>query len=177
MGHGMTERQTRGRFFVALLALAFLPLLGGCGFHPLYASGDGGGTGAIFRAIYVEPIADRSGYELRNSLIDLFDAGGRTQKTYRLAITLQEDQKGVALQTDATITRYNYNVRAHYVLTDAKGAVVARGQESTLSSYNVVASPYATLIAQQDAQKQAVSDLAQRIRLDLGVFFSRQKAR
>jgi LPS-assembly lipoprotein len=62
------------------------------------------------------------------------------------------------------------------VLTDAKGAVVTRGQESTLSSYNVVASPYATLIAEQDAQKQAVNDLAQRIRLDLGVFFSRQKA-
>ncbi len=51
------------------------------------------------------------------------------------------------------------------------------GHQSTLSAYNVVSSPYATLTAEQDAQKRAAQDLSQRIRLDLGVFFARHKAR
>ena len=47
--------------------LALAALLGGCGFHPLYASNPGGGGGTardVFASIYVDPIAgERIGYE------------------------------------------------------------------------------------------------------------------
>ena len=155
-----------------MLVFAMLSvLLAACGFQPMY----GGRMAPQMAAIYVEPIADRSGYELRNSLIDLFDAGGRTQKTYRLAITLQEDQKGVALQNDATITRYNNTLEASYVLSDAKGTVLTQGAEKELSAYNVAQSPYATLVAEQDANKRAAQDIAERIRLSLGAWFRRNR--
>ncbi len=36
----------------------------------------------------------------------------------------------------------------------------------------VATSPYATLAARQDAERRAAEDIAYRIRLDLGVFFS-----
>jgi LPS-assembly lipoprotein len=163
-----------GTIRLGVVAAASL-LVAACGFHPLYGHSAGsGGTSAIFASIYVDPIPERTGYELRNSLIDQFDAGRNTHKTYRLKITLDEQRKGIALQTDATITRYNYVVAADYVLSDSNGHVVTTGHESTLSSYNVVASPYATLTARQDAQKRAAEDLAQRIRLDLGVFLARR---
>ena len=35
----------------------------------------------------------------------------------------------------------------------------------------MVHSPYSTLAAQQDSNKRAAQDLAERIRLDLGVWF------
>jgi LPS-assembly lipoprotein len=147
-----------------------------CGFHPLYASHDGNpGAGQIFSSIYVEPIAEDAGYELRNSLISLLDTAGRpADQRYRLKITLHDQLQGVALQNDASITRYNYTLTADYVLNDSTtGNAVTHGEVSSLTAYNVVSSPYATLIAQIDARKRTGDELAERIRLDLGVHFAK----
>ena len=66
-------------------------------------------------SIFVEPIAERDGYEMRNQLIDLLHSDGQEAgKRYRLKITLNEASQGIALQNDATITRYNQTLDAHY---------------------------------------------------------------
>jgi LPS-assembly lipoprotein len=61
------------------------------------------------------------------------------------------------------------------------GHIVTKGTETGLSAYNVLPtgptialSPqanYGTLAAQQDADKRAAQDIAQRIRFDLNVYF------
>jgi len=151
--------------------------LSACGFHPLYGS-QSGGTAKIFASIYVEPVGDRASYEMRNRLIDLLDSSGSAEGArYKLKIDLNEDRRAVALQNDASITRYNYLMTADYTLCDASGAVITHGHESTLTAYNIVASPYATLTAAQDAEQRGADDLSERIRLDLGVFFARQNAK
>jgi len=143
-------------------------LLAGCGFHPMYSRA----LAPQMSSIFVEPIAERDGYELRTALIDLLNSDGREGgKKYRLKITLSESSQGIALQNDATITRYNNTLSAKYELTDAGGTIVKQGTQSELASYNVVNSPYASLVAQQDANKRAAQDMAERIRLDLGVWF------
>ncbi len=149
-------------------------VLAGCGFHPLY--GDYGGSvkvGGSLKSIYVEPIPDRLGYELRNTLIDLLDSSGRASgAAYRLQITLAQKSEGIALQNDATITRYNDTLDVTYELTSTKtGQVVTKGTESGLSAYNVVTSPYATFAARQDADTRAAADIAERIRIDLALYF------
>jgi LPS-assembly lipoprotein len=155
---------------LALLALC-LPLAA-CGFHPMY----GPSLSPQLASIYVEPMGERDGYELRNALIDLLGADGRAQgKRYRLTVTLSESNQGVALQTDAAITRYNDTLEANFVLTDLSGKVVTQGSQSGLTAYNVAASPYATLVAQQDADKRASQDIAERIRLDLAAFFGQRR--
>ncbi len=78
------------------------------------------------------------------------------------------------MQNDATITRYNDTLKATYVLLDGAGTQVYQGSLQGLSSYNVATSPFATNIAQQDSDLRAADDLAERIRLDVGVFFSRR---
>jgi LPS-assembly lipoprotein len=147
----------------------------GCGFHPLY--GDTGATAETaekLAVIYVDPIPDNKlGYELRNELIDLFNASGDASKNvYRLRVTLNTKSEGVAIQNDAAITRYNDTLTVSYSLTDAKGQVITKGVETGLSAYNVVTSPYATLTAQQSADKNAAVDIAYRIRTDLAVYFA-----
>ncbi len=146
--------------------------LAACGFHPMY----GGAVGPEMSAIYVEPIAERDGYELRNTLIDLLQSDGvKAGKKYSLAVTLNESSQGIALQNDATITRYNQTLDAKYVLTDAAGNVMTQGTQTELSAYNVVQSPYATLSAQQDSAKRAAQDMAERIRLALGAWFRQHR--
>jgi LPS-assembly lipoprotein len=161
---------------IAALALAFTA--SGCGFHPLYGtSGATAETADKLASIYVAPIEtpQRLGYELRNTLIDLFDSSGRVSEGfYRLHIALSQKSQGVAVTNDAAITRYNDTLAVEYTLTDMKGAVITQGTESGLSAYNVVASPYATLTAQQDADTRAAQDIAYRIRTDLAVYFERE---
>lgn len=167
------------RLAVLVLALG----LSGCGFRPLYGRyGADPGAAGIFASIYVPPIADdEAGYNLRNTLIDLLqsrpDAAGAR---YQLTITLVQSRQGVAIQPNATITRYNYQLNATYQLYDLKqGKDITSGTEEALSAYNVppssATSLYSTLMARRDAQRRAAEDIAQRIRMDLGVFFARHR--
>jgi LPS-assembly lipoprotein len=155
-----------------LAAIAVCLLFAGCGFHPMYGSA----LAPQLSSIYVEPIAERDGYELRTALIDLLQSDGEAGgKAYRLKVTLNESQQGIALQNDATITRYNNTLDARFTLSDAQGNVLTTGSQSELSAYNVVTSPYATLAAEQDSSKRAAQDVAERIHLDLGVWFRQHK--
>jgi len=127
-------------------------------------------------SIYVEPVPERIGYELRNTMIDLLDGPGTASgASYRLKLALSETTQGIALQNDATITRYNDTLTVTYELSDMAGHVVTRGTETGLSAYNVLPSApnanYGTLAAQQDADKRAAQDIAERIKFDLNVFF------
>jgi len=157
------------------LTLVFGMLLGGCGFHPLYG-GMNSAMSQTLSSIYVEPVPERIGYELRNTMIDLLDGPGTASgASYRLKLALSETTQGIALQNDATITRYNDTLTVTYELSDMAGHVVTRGTETGLSAYNVLPSApnanYGTLAAQQDADKRAAQDIAERIRFDLNVFF------
>ena len=153
-------------------------LLGGCGFHPLYGGMNGDMQGTL-SSIYVEPVPERIGYELRNTMIDLLDGPGTPGgASYRLKLGLTQTTQGIALQNDATITRYNDTLTVTYELFDAAGHIVTKGAETGLSAYNVLPSSssanYGTPIAQQDADKRAAQDIANRIRFDLNVYFSKR---
>ena len=158
------------RHGLAVIAGCFL--LAGCGFRPMYGSS----LAPALSSVFVEPIAERDGYELRNTLIDaLHSDGDKAGKLYSLKVTLNENSQGIALQNDATITRYNSRLEARYTLSDMRGNLLTSGMQTELSAYNVVQSPYATLTAQQDASKRAAQDVAERIHLDLGAWFRKQK--
>ena len=112
---------------------------------------------------------------------------GRAQAAgaaYRLHVTLAEKSDAIGVQsqtvgtiTQTAITRYNDRLTVQYELVDAKtNDVITKGTEAGLSAYNVLSSPYATMVAQQDASRRAADDIADRIRIDLAVFFA-QKAK
>lgn len=136
----------------------------------------GGKLEPALASIYVEPVAEPDGYELRNQLIDLLGSDGREAgKTYFLKLTLTQTSNGVALENNATITRYDDTLTASYVLTDAKGTKVTSGTQTSLASFNTSNAPYSTLAVQQDSDRRAADDLADRIRMDIGAYFSTQR--
>ena len=161
-------RAQGGVFAFAMVVVA----LAGCGFSPMY----GPSLSPQLAAIYVEPMPERDGYELRNTLIDLLGSNGLTTgKRYRLAINLRQTSRGVALQNDAAITRYNDTLDAEYTLTDMVGGTVTSGSHTSLSAYNVAISPYATLAAQRDSSRRAAMAIAEHIRLDLAAYFRKRR--
>jgi LPS-assembly lipoprotein len=155
--------------------------LGACGFRPLYGTlGSDPGAQAEFSSIYIEPVAQEiTGYELRNSLIELLHASDQLQgMRYKLSVTLHETREGVAIAADvnATLTRYGYTMQADYTLTDIKtNKLVTKGTEITQAGYDVAASPYATEVTLQDMRKRAAQDVAEHLRLDLGVYFAKHQ--
>lgn len=158
--------------------------LSGCGFHALYADPHGA-MKADLRSIYVEPVPDRTGYELRNQLLDLLDASADAAgAAYRLHLTMSEKSDAVGVQsqpvgavTQTAITRYNDTLSVTYELVDTKtNETMTHGIETGLSAYNVLSSPYSTLVSHQAADQHATDDIAERIRIDLAVYF-RQNAK
>lgn len=160
-------------------AVAFSTLLVGCGFHPLLGTvAQGPGIGDMLAAVYVDPIPNRVGYQLRNELLDLFNATGRADGAiYHLKLSLTEAEQAVALQTNTNITRYNYTLKAHYELIPAGSTAATKtGDLTSLTAYNVAAAPflYATVAAEQDAKNRAANDLAERLRVTIAVYLRDQ---
>jgi LPS-assembly lipoprotein len=149
--------------------------LSACGFHPLYGNaGLNAGVGPTLANVYVEPIPERVGYDLRNELLDLFNATGESSNAaFRLKLSVNETQEAVILQTNTAITRYNYTLSAHYELIPRDStAAVKSGDVTSLSAYNVAAAPflYATVTAERDAKNRAANEIAERIRTQIAVY-------
>lgn len=167
------------RIVGTILTLAAALAAGGCGFHPLYGELDHGPGGQqVFGSIYVDPIeGELTGYHLRNTLIDMLKGPSKPAGAiYHLKVTTNAGVVPIAVEPDASITRYNFNILAHYQLFNIKtGALVKGGSETTLTEYDAVQSPYATLVARHAAETRATEDIAYRIRVDLAVYFHNAK--
>ena len=164
-----------GKILPGVAAIGISLALAACGFHPLYGSaGLDPRIGPTLAGVYVEPVPDRVGYELRNQLLDLFNATGQAEgAAYRLKLSLNETEDAVVLQTNTAITRYNYTLTAHYDLIPKDGASpVKSGDVTALSAYNVAAAPflYSTVQAERDAKNRAANDIAEHIRTELAVY-------
>jgi LPS-assembly lipoprotein len=144
-----------------------------CGFRPLYGNGGLGANAPQLSSVYVEPVSERVGYELRNSLLDLLNSGPAQSSLYRLKLYLAERDDPVILQTNTSITRFNYSLTAHYELLPRGDTVpVKAGDVTAFAAYNVAAAPYlfATTAGQRDARNRAATEIAERLRTELAVY-------
>lgn len=153
-------------------------VLGGCGFTPLYGMHEGGGrTNTELGQIKVLEIdSGRTGHDVYNALIDnLSPSGEPGEPDYELRVRLTEDREGVAIERDASITRYNFQLNASFRLVDIRsGNVIYEGRSRSIAAYNVVESQFATLSARRDAEERAATELSEDIKLRLAIFFDRQ---
>ena len=173
---GLREGVSGGGNFLPLLATIGISFaLSACGFHPLYGDTTiDSKVAPTLAAVYVEPVPDRVGYDLRNQLLDLFNATGQADgAVYRLQVRVNETEDAVVLQTNTAITRYNYTLTAHYDLIPREStSPVKSGDVTALSAYNVAAAPflYSTVQAERDAKSRAANDIVERIRTELAVY-------
>jgi LPS-assembly lipoprotein len=162
------------------LAAGLLPALGGCGFRPLNATEAEGGPGGAgpnaLANIKIALIADRVGQDLRNQLLDRLTPRGQPDKpSYILEVHLRETIRQLGIRSDATATYASLELGAESILIDpANGRPVFRAQHRSFNSYNIVRSAFANLLAEQDARRRAVVELAEDIQLRVGLFLTRR---
>lgn len=153
-----------------LLALAAGLLLAGCQLSPIYAGGSKGAVMASLGAITIAPIQDRSGWLVRQSLIDrIGDAEGNA--AYRLEVALDDRIEGFGVRTNDAITRERRTLRARYQLVDARsGEVMVDATAASDAGIDVVNSEYATIAAENSALERLAADVADQIVTRLALF-------
>lgn len=153
-----------------ILAALALPALAGCGFTPLYA--EPGVTPALAHVEVITP-EGRTGHLLAEDLQDNLATDRASPPKYRLALALEEKRYARDLSAKKMATWYELSLRVSYSLIDIQsGQTITAGVTPVNVSYNAVNDPYAGIVAQQDGQKRAAAEAAQRIRIELGSWFA-----
>ncbi len=171
-----------------LIGLLAVLGLSACGFEPLYVQRDtqsswyfGGKTDTSITAemsqIKVETIADRFGQQLRNDLLDLITPRGVPKNPqYRLKVKLVDRQVvQQAMRRDITATSERVTYRVSYELLKESDTLV-KGDSIAYVSYDIMANPYSTTMAQKKTETDAAKIIANDIALRLGAYFHAAQA-
>ena len=126
-------------------------------------------------SISVKNIKDRPGQILKNSLINkLNPEGQRTIKKYNLIVELSESKTELGIRKDMSATRTDLEISVKYILRDIENSnILLEGNKKSVSSYDVVESVYATLVAEKEARKNGINVLSDDIFTDLAIFFKK----
>ena len=154
----------------AVASLAFASLaLAGCGFKPIYATSANESGVALSEAISVRQVSAPeavAGY-INDALDHRLPLRPGAAPKYDLYVRASERANRLAVQIDATVTRFNYRLNARYELVDLETGQRMRGNADAVASYNIVTSQYSTLFAERTAQEKAAYLLAEEIERDL----------
>ena len=153
------------------LCLIIFFLFTNCGFEPIYSNNVN--TNKELLSISVKNIKDRSGQILRNSLLNqLNPRRERAITKYRLVIEISENRTELAFRRDMSATRQDLEVRAKYLLKNIKnGEILLKEESRAISSFDVVESVYATLVAEKDAREKNLQVISDNIYTNLIIFF------
>ena len=147
----------------ALAALLLLPVLGGCGFTPLYAEH---GVGGSLQAVAIEtPGHSRTAYFLRQALDDEMGRDREAAPLYRLSVTISENRFPLGVRINNVASRYEVDLSVTWRLLDAAtGAQLTAGVTPVRVSYASADPPYAGVTAEQDGVERAAKEAAWRMR-------------
>lgn len=165
-------------WFKTAAAVAAAALLFGCGFRPLYGSApNGAAVTQALSQVHVATIPDRTGQKLRNFLLDRLNPEGQpVRPRYTLHVETTVTRTDLGIERDETATRALLVLSARYSLLDASGTkAVLQGTTQSTNSFNIVASDFATLSAENDAVERAAREVSDDIRTRLALYFSRPR--
>ena len=148
------------------LALLAAPLLQACGFQPLYATQDGAAPGLRNVALSSVTAAE----EIEPALTRAFSrrtAPAASAAQYDLLLSADEQSERLAVQIDASVTRYNYRLVGNYTLVERAGGRKFKGRITSIASFNIVNSQYSTLYAEEAAREKAATQLVEDIERDI----------
>ena len=145
-----------------------------CGYEPIYSKN--ANTNKELLSISVQNIKNRPGQILRNTLLNqLNPERERVITKYRLIVEIFESKTSLGYRRDMSATRTDLKITANYLLKDIKnGEILLKQEAKSISSFDVVESVYATLIAEKDVREKNLKVISNDIYTNL-VFFFRNK--
>lgn len=149
------------------IALASLLLTAACGLKPVYSQGAAGAPAMMLANIDVPVIPDRSGYLVRQALLERLGQGGTA---YRLQIRLDDTISGLGVRGDDSISRERRQLRARWQLVAADGKVLIDAAARADAGIDVVSSDYAVVAAENAALERLATDIAGQIAARIALF-------
>ena len=145
-----------------------LLMVSACGFKPIYATPEGA-TAPINKQIALGSVTAPEEVHLfiSDALRERIILREGEKPKYALSVGATENAQRLAVQIDATVTRYNYRLIARYYLRDLETQKVIQGRAQAITSYNIVSSQYSTLFAERAAREKAARLLAEEIERDI----------
>jgi LPS-assembly lipoprotein len=154
----------------AALLAGVAALLAGCGLAPVYSGGSSGAVVNSLANISVAPIADRSGFLVRQALIDRLGQPVENPR-YRLEVELDDQIVAFGVRGDNSAARERRTLRARYRLVDtSNNDVVLDATAGADSGIDRVSSNYAVVAAEVTALERLSADIARQIGSRLAVF-------
>lgn len=146
---------------VAMLALG---ALAGCGFQPIHAQRSQASPAALAQ-IEIELIENRTGQILRNELLQRFHPRGSGRGTrFSLQTRLTESLQDLGIRKNTVATRANLTLEATFSISPLSGGdPLFKGTASSIISYNILTSDFATLSARADARRRGAREIADQI--------------
>ncbi len=142
-------------------------VLSACSLRPVYQqpSTDEAAPAHSLPGIAVEVMPEsRPAQLLRIALEDLLRQSG-DESVYRLVSRLEYERYPIGIERSGRISRYNLSFSLNYQLVEqASGRQVTSGTLRKLSSYNEVVSDFASYMAEKDAVRRGVDELAAELR-------------
>ena len=123
------------KFSKTIAALTFATAaalsLSGCGFRPIYATADGAAPASRLVSIREVNAPETVVTSMTEALNARMGAGEGLAPRYELYVNAREGAERLAVQIDATVTRYNYRLSASYTVVDNEpGDLLIRFAES-----------------------------------------------
>ena len=154
----------------ALSGLLALALSGCAGFTPMYAAQ---GVSAKLSAIEVAPTDGRAGFLVKTFMDNSLARDQDQPAIYRLSLANREVRVARGITIANVASRYEVDLITSYTLTEiATGKQITRGSVGVNVTYDLVSQPYAALSAEQDGERRAAEQAADRVRLELATFFA-----
>ncbi len=159
-------------------------VLASCGFRPLYVGAESADSVSGERlisdlsSVYIDEISEHTGQILRRRLLSRISPKGNPEKPkYELSayvVEASEYQQAIRLDNMATRTTMIYTVE--YVFkTFPEGKVLLRDRTSSRASYNILESPYATDVAEEDAKKRMMEIIGDNISLRIAAYLKNKE--
>jgi LPS-assembly lipoprotein len=168
------DASLKGLTAAGLIGMALT--LSACGFTPLYGRADNQAASPVdhMAAVRISPLADRTGQQMHNLLRDRLNPIGQPPKpVYELRLRISESRQELGIRKDETATRANLNLAVQFNLKSVQtGKTLYKGKVNSVSSYNILTSPFATGFSEADARARALREIADSIRIRLGIYFS-----
>ena len=165
--------QKHQKYYQILYFLLSIIVISGCGFTPVYKTITGDPLQKQFNLVTINTISGASGFHLRNHLINKIHPKGTTKPPlYELSVQLSSRTEPLLIQLDNTATRKNIKMDATFVLTNiSTNTVLFSSSVSSVGSFNVVESDFATITAEKNSIKRASKEIANKMFDSLVVYF------
>ena len=163
-----------------IYCLVFLLSLTGCGYKPLYSTGnDGRGVVASLSSISIQETDTRAGQLVRNSLLSSIQpAGTAGDNRYKLVLNPELSQSTLVDRSIPGIKRMRLRLAVTYQLIEtASGSEVNSGKTFSAVSYDVIREPVADLQAESNAANRAAREVAADIHTRLAAYMASRENR